>query len=92
MECKEICVDARKSSPEERKEGRRQTQLLFQINHTMPHTEEYDLFMQELFGNNLGEGSYITPPLNGACIGSMKIGKMSLSTQTFWQWHEAELL
>ena len=75
MECKEVCVDVRKSSPEERKEGQRQTQLLFQINHTMPHTEEYDHFMQELFGNNLGEGSYITPPLNGACIRSMKIGK-----------------
>ena len=48
MECKEICVDVRKSSPEERKEGQQQTQLLFQINHTMPHTEEYDHLMQEL--------------------------------------------
>ena len=75
MECKEICVDARKSTPEEQKEGQRQTQLLFQINHTMPHTEEYDHLMQELFGDNLGEGSRITPPLNGACIRSMKIGK-----------------
>ena len=74
MECKEFCVDARKSTPEERKEGQRQTQLLFQINHTMPYTEEYDHLMQELFGDNLGEGSRITPPLNGACIGSMKIG------------------
>lgn len=78
MECKEICVDARKASPEERKEGQRQTQLLFQINHTMPYTEEYDHLMQELFGDNLGEGSRITPPLNGACIRSMKIGKHAI--------------
>ena len=75
MECKEICVDARKSTPEEQKEGQRQTQLLFQINHTMSYTEEYDHLMQELFGDNLGEGSRIAPPLNGACIRSMKIGK-----------------
>ena len=48
MECKEVCGDVRKSFPEERKEGQRQTQLLFQINHTMPHTEEYDHFMHYL--------------------------------------------
>ena len=75
MDCNEIYVDVRKTSPEERKEGQRQTQLLFQINHTMPLTEEYNHLIQDLFGNNLGEGSHITPPLNGACVGSMKIGK-----------------
>lgn len=41
MECEEFYVDIRKTSLEERKEGQRQTQLLFQINHTMPFTEEY---------------------------------------------------
>ena len=75
MDCKEFYVDIRKSSPEERKEGQRQTQLLFKINHTMPFTEEYNCLVQELFGENIGEGSSITPPLNGACVGSMKIGK-----------------
>lgn len=75
MDCNEICVDVRKTSPEERKEGQRQTQLLFQINHTMPLTKKYNHLIRDLFGNNLGEGSYITPPLNGACVGSMKIGK-----------------
>lgn len=75
MDCNEIYVDVRKTSPEERKEGQRQTQLLFQINHTMPLTEEYNHLIRDLFGNNLGEGSHITPPLNGACVGSMKIGK-----------------
>lgn len=75
MDCKEFYVDIRKSSPEERKEGQRQTQLLFKINHTMPFTEEYNRLVQELFGENIGGGSSITPPLNGACVGSMKIGK-----------------
>lgn len=41
----------------------------------MPFTEEYNDLLKELFGENLGEGSSITPPLSGACVGSMKIGK-----------------
>lgn len=75
MECKEIYVDIRNTSIEERKEGQRQAELLFQINHTMPFTKEYNQFIQDLFKENLGENSRITPPLNGACVGSMKIGK-----------------
>lgn len=75
MECKEELVDIRKSSPQSREEGQRQTKLIFQINHTMPFTEEYNGLLKELFGENLGEGSSITPPLSGACVGSMKIGK-----------------
>ena len=56
MECKEVCGDVRKSFPEERKEGQRQTQLLFQINHTMPHTEEYDHIM--IINNEILEPYY----------------------------------
>lgn len=41
----------------------------------MPFTEEYSATLQELFGDNLGENSSIAPPLNGACVSSMKIGK-----------------
>ena len=75
MNCNEFYVDMRKISSEERKEGLRETQLLFQINHTMPLTEEYNHLLQDLFGTHLGQGSHITPPLNGACVGSMKIGE-----------------
>lgn len=75
MECKEFYVDVRKTSPEERELAQLQTQLIFQINHTMPFTEEYNRLIKELFGSNIGEGSRITPPLSGACVGSMKIGK-----------------
>lgn len=75
MECKEIRVDVRTASIKERTEGQRQTKILFQINHTMPFTDEYNHLLKELFGNNLGDGSMISPPLNGACVGSVKIGR-----------------
>ena len=41
----------------------------------MPFTDEYNHLLKELFGNNLGDGSMISPPLNGACVGSVKIGR-----------------
>ena len=69
MECKEIRVDVRTASIKESTEGQRQTKILFQINHTMPFTDEYNHLLKELFGNNLGDGSMISPPLNGACVG-----------------------
>lgn len=75
MDCKEERVDIRKVSSEHGKEGQRQTELIFHINHTMPFTEEYNNLLKELFGENLGEGSVITPPLSGACVGTVKIGK-----------------
>lgn len=75
MDCEEIRVDIRKTDPQDRKEGQRCAKLLFQLNHTMPYTEEYSAILRELFGENLGEGSIINPPLSGACVSSMKIGK-----------------
>lgn len=42
MECKEIHVDVRTASIKESTEGQRQTKILFQINHTMPFTDEYN--------------------------------------------------
>ncbi|MGN0193670.1 MAG: acyltransferase [Pseudoramibacter sp.] len=75
MECTEERVDMRLMTPEERAEGQRQTELLFKINHTLPFSEEYKQLLFELFGDNLGENSMIAPPFNGACVGTMKIGK-----------------
>ncbi len=65
----------RKMDPERRAEGQRCTRLLFQLNHTMPFTEEYSAVLHELFGDNLGEGSYVAAPLSGACVSSVKIGR-----------------
>lgn len=75
MECKEERIDLRQSTPERQKEGQRQAELIFKINHTMPFTDEYNQLVKELFGANLGEGSRITPPISGACVGDVKIGK-----------------
>ena len=75
MDCKETRYDLRESDPKGNAEDQRCTKLLFQLNHTMPFEEEYNHILAELFGKNLGEGSSIAPPLNGACVSSIKIGK-----------------
>ena len=73
MECKEIVVDARKISEEDRALGKKMTELLFRLNHTMPMTEEYSGLLKELFGDNIGSGTYIAAPLNGAALNNIKI-------------------
>ena len=75
MICKEEIVDIRITDPKNLEEGMRLAQLTFKLNHTMPMTEEYQKVMKELFGNNLGEGSYVAAPLQGACLDRIKIGK-----------------
>lgn len=49
-------------------------EIVFKINHTMPNTNEYNDFLKELFGDNLGENSQIMPPIAGAAFDNMKIG------------------
>lgn len=87
MECKEIRVDVRTASIKESTEGQRQAKILFQINHTMPFTDEYNHLLKELFGNNLGDGSIYRKTRNcgswicsdkgctGLCSSSWKSGK-----------------
>ena len=75
MECSEFRVDMWEMTPEEQADGARMAQLIFQFNHTMPMTEEYTKVMNELFGDRLGEGSYVAAPINGAALDMLKIGK-----------------
>ena len=75
MDCQEVRVDLREIDPDNRAENQRCTQLMFRLNHTMPGTEEYQTILKELFGANLGEGSYVAAPISGSCVSSMKIGK-----------------
>lgn len=75
MDCKETRVDLRTVDPDNRAEGQRCARLIFRLNHTMPGTEEYQTVLKELFGDNLGAGSYVAAPISGACVSSMKIGK-----------------
>lgn len=75
MDCEEIRVDIRNYDPESRKENVRTTQLAFRLNQTMPFTDEYNSLLKELFGDNLGEGSYVAAPITGACLNNIKIGR-----------------
>ena len=74
MECNEIIVDIRKTTPEEHEKSRKITELLFKLCHTLPMTEEYQAVLKEIFGENIGTGSYVTTPLNGAALDKVKIG------------------
>lgn len=74
MDCEELVVDMRKSDPKEIAAGRKTTELLFKLNHTIPMSEEYSQILKEIFGDNIGENTYIAPPLNGAAINKLKIG------------------
>ncbi len=68
-------VDTRLIDPESKAIGQRNMKLLFELNHTMPQTEEYFSKLRELFGDNLGGNSYIAPPIQGVCFERIKIGK-----------------
>ena len=74
MDCNEIIVDMRELSAEDSEKGRKITELLFKLNHTMPMSAEYNAVMKELFGDHIGTGTYIAAPLNGAVLDNMKIG------------------
>ena len=67
-------VDPLKTTPEEMERGMRDVKLVFGINHTMPYTDEYNNLVKELFGNNLGDGVTVLPPLKGVCFDRVKVG------------------
>ena len=75
MECEEIRVDMRIPNLESHAENMKTAELMFKLNQTMPFSEEYTQVLKELFGENLGEGSYVAAPVSGTCLGRMKIGK-----------------
>ena len=72
---KEERVDLRIQHPEDFEAARQQTQLIFKLNHTMPMTGEYAKLLKELFGDRLGEGSLISPPMQMVCADKVVIGR-----------------
>ena len=72
---KEIVVDLRKISDEDRNEAIELEKKLFKLNHTMPRTEEYMTAIKDIFGERFGEGSYIVAPLSAVCAHNIVIGK-----------------
>lgn len=75
MDCEEIRVDLGKVSAEHSAERARSAQLLYKLNHCLPFSDEYNGLLREILGENLGEGSTIAPPLSGAALNMLKIGK-----------------
>ena len=75
MICEEERVDLRLQDPKSIEEGKRLAQLAFRLNHTMPMADEYQEILKELFGDNLGDGSYVNAPVLGVCFDRIKIGK-----------------
>lgn len=67
--------DLRIPDPEAAEKNKRQAQLVFKLNHTMPMTDEYAAVLNELFGGRLGEGSVVSAPLQGVCFDRVVIGK-----------------
>ena len=75
MECKEVRVDMRIVDEAGRAEAMRTEPLLNRYNNMMPFDPDGIALLQEIFGDHIGEGSFIAPPIRGACISTMKIGK-----------------
>lgn len=70
----EIRIDVTKQMPEELELAKKQAQLIFRFNHTMPGTTEYEDLMRELFPS-MGEGSRVGAPLSGVRFHNVHIGK-----------------
>ncbi|MDE6861997.1 MAG: galactoside O-acetyltransferase [Alistipes sp.] len=71
----ETRIDMRAPRQADPEEGIRCAQLCFKINHTMPHTPEYDALIVELFAGGIGRGSMVMPPLTVVRGKSVKIGR-----------------
>ena len=73
MDCKEERVEMRNHTAEDIKKMQESNKLVFQLNHTMPMSEEYSDLLQKIFGN-IGEGSFVSAPIQGTCFDEVKIG------------------
>ena len=67
-------VDVRQTTPEEFEKGKKQAQLVFELNHTMPYTDRYNEIVQELFKGNIGSNVMVNAPLTCVCADMVKIG------------------
>ena len=74
MTDKEFRVDLSEITQEELEKSIKQTQLLFNVNHTMPMTEEYNSLINELFEMGIGQNSTVSTPLSGTSFDNVKIG------------------
>jgi len=68
-------IDLRQYDPMRMTETMRCEKLCFQINHTMPDTDEYHALIRELFGSSIGDGSVIHSPIYINLADHVQIGK-----------------
>lgn len=68
-------VDPAVSTPETRAMFIEQGRKVFALNQTVAFTPEHIEATKALFGENLGEGSIVQPPLKGVCFDMVHIGK-----------------
>lgn len=71
---KEIRIDVTKQTAEELALADTHARLLFEFNHTMPATPEYDALMHRIFPS-MGEGSRIATPLTAVRPHMVNIGR-----------------
>lgn len=68
-------VDVRTLTKEDQADIIRTNELCFKINHTLPGSDEYNALVKELFGENIGEGSFVQAPVRVNMAECVKIGK-----------------
>lgn len=69
----EIRIDCAHPTEEEVAMSIDQAQTLFTLNHTMPHTDEYDRLVNKLFPH-FGQNSRIVTPVSGVRFNCVNIG------------------
>lgn len=74
MDCKEFTVDMREYTPEQIRAEQEVRNIVYRMNRTDETTDEYRALLKDLFGDNIGEGSFVASGLHGAAIRNMKIG------------------
>lgn len=70
----EIRIDLTKQSAEDLANFKKELKLMFELNHTLPLTYEYDEIVDKLFPNK-EEGSVVIAPIAGVRFHNVKIGK-----------------
>lgn len=70
----EIRIDLTKTTEEEKAQAGEEMKKIFRLNHTMPHTPDYNQLISELFPE-MGEGSWIMTPVSGVRLYNVRIGK-----------------
>lgn len=75
MECKEILVDLKNLTEEERKASAHLHELVKKLNASEVGSAEYKELVKEIFHGNVDENIRLPLPLKGAAFDHLKIGK-----------------